>query len=117
MTTYQIYSKDDELLAEIYCNTNVYTSKIIKHPSHLVLFASIEPGCTRVKFEGDPNPSSKALENFLADRVLPQNRMFLKEEMERNGIYHYDWRELIKLNKGKTVQDDLYIEVIEDVAT
>lgn len=114
MITYQIYDDTNELLAEIYCNNGKYTSKIIKHPSRLMLFASIEAGKTRVTFEGDPNPSSSALEGFLSDRVLPEGRMYLKEEMERHGLYTYDWRELIKLNKGKTVSDDLYIEVIED---
>lgn len=112
MITYQIYNDKDELLAEIYYDGK-YTSRIIKHPSNLVLFASIVDGSDKVLFEGDSNPSSQALEGFLSDRVLPESRMFLKDELRRNNIYKYSWQELIKLNHGKTVYDNLHIEVIE----
>lgn len=35
----------------------------------------------------------------------------LKEILEKNNIYKYDWRVLIKLNKGRTVSDNYRVEV------
>lgn len=47
---------------------------------------------------------------FLEDRVLPPSRQRIKQELENHGIYRYDWRDLIELNRGR-VADDPY-EVI-----
>ena len=42
---------------------------------------------------------------FLEDRVLPPSRQNLKPELEEHGIYRYDWRDLIILNRGRVVDD------------
>lgn len=60
-----------------------------------------------------PNPDSKVIEAFLKDRVIPENRDYLKHILEANGIYEYNWKELIKLNKGRTTDDPYRVETHE----
>lgn len=67
-------------------------------------------GCRALNGKEIMHPDSEMLEYWLSDRVLPPNRMFLQEALEANGLYEYDWRKMIKLNKGKTVSD--YFSVI-----
>lgn len=53
--------------------------------------------------------STNALLVFLKDRILPSNRMFLAEELQRRGISPDDWITMIQLNKGMTYTDKYYI--------
>lgn len=59
------------------------------------------------------NLDSEILEWWLSERVIPPNRDLLKETLEAAGIYEYDWRVLIRLNQGKTIDDDYWVEVSE----
>ena len=109
MTTYQIWhDRTNEHIADLYYENGTYRAKLYKFSGGIpTLFGFPEAG-TR------PDPPSECIEHFLEDRVIPPNRDMLKHILEQNGIYEYDWRVLIKLNKGRTT-DDLYrIEVIED---
>lgn len=56
---------------------------------------------------------SDFLEYYLSDRVIPPNRDLLKQTLEAAGIYEYDWRVLIRLNHGRTIEDDNWVEVVE----
>ena len=49
---------------------------------------------------------------FLEDRVLPPSRQNLKPELEEHGIYRYDWRDLIILNRGRVVDDPYEVLVV-----
>lgn len=108
MTTYEIWDdRTNEHIADIYYKDNNYTAKLNKFTGYLpVLFGFPIAGT-------NTNPTSDAIENFLKDRVIPSNRDMLKEILHQNNIYEYDWKELIKLNKGKTTDDFFRIEVIE----
>ena len=53
-----------------------------------------------------------AVRGFLEDRVVPPNRDMLKETLESMGIYEYDWRVLIRLNHGRSVDDDFSVEAV-----
>lgn len=113
MTTYKIYDDTTkDLLAIIRYDGKQYTSEMVKHPCKMMLFASLTN--KGVIWEGDPNPVSEVLENFLSDRVLPPNRMFIEKSLAEVGLYRYDWKEMIKLNHGRTVSDPYSVEVIEE---
>lgn len=107
---YQLIADDtNELVANIYYDesANTYSAEL----KHIVwdlppLFGFPEVGSC-------PNPCSWAIENFLKSRVIPPNRDGLKYILQQNGIYEYDWKVLIKLNKGRSVDDGLRVEVVE----
>lgn len=107
MITYQIWDKNNHI-ADIYYDNKVYRAKILDRQALLpVLFGFPDNGSTE-------NPQSIHIENFLKLRVIPQNRDYLKEILAQNNMYEYDWKELIKLNKGMTTDDPYRIEVIEE---
>lgn len=56
-----------------------------------------------------PNPSSECIEAFLKSRVVPPTRMFIRETLQNMGIWEYDWRVLIALNKGDIGTDSFRI--------
>lgn len=110
MVTYQIWNdKTNKHIADLYYQDNKYSAKLL-----------VFNGCIPVLF-GFPvggsilNPTSDAIENFLRDRVIPLNRDMLEEILHQNNIGKYDWKELIKLNKGKTTDDFYRIEVIDNL--
>lgn len=43
----------------------------------------------------------------------PENRDMLKEILQANRIYEYDWRVLIRLNHGRVTDDDYSVEAVE----
>ena len=105
---YQIYNDtNNNLIANIYIENNVYTADLVSTEKPLpILFGFPEMGSR-------PNPKSEYIENFLADRVIPSNRQNIKQLLEMNGLSEYDWRELIKLNKGRTTDDCYRVETVE----
>lgn len=52
---------------------------------------------------------------FLKDRILPSNRMFLRERMMEARLDPNDWIGRLRLNKGMVYGDDYYIEVKDDI--
>lgn len=107
---YKIYDDtSNSLIANIYYTqeTNTYRADLIKRDGYIpLLFGFPEIGSR-------PNPESQYIENFLSARVIPPNRDFLKEILHLNNLYEYDWKELIKLNKGRTTDDGFRVEVVE----
>lgn len=107
---YQVYNdRTDKLIADIFYDseTNTYDADLKYYSWDIpILFG-------RPPFEPTPNPESEYIENFLASRVLPPNRQLIKEMLAETGLYEYDWKEMIKLNKGRSVEDWFRVETIE----
>lgn len=59
------------------------------------------------------NLDSDYLEFYLSERVIPPNRDLLKETLEAAGIYEYDWRVLIRLNHGRVIDDENWVDIEE----
>lgn len=66
---------------------------------------------TGMKIGGCPHPEPQYLEFWLKDRVIPENRQLLKETLQKVGLFEYNWREMIKLNHGRSVSDEFSVEV------
>ena len=114
MEIYKIYNDiDNRHLANIIYNsqTSEFTSEVFPGYEELLIFSKFNFGA--IQWGAEPHPESVYLENWLKDRVVPENRQMLKEILAKRGIYEYDWRVLIKLNKGKTVSDTYRVEVEE----
>ena len=60
------------------------------------------------------NLDSDYLEFYLSERVIPPNRDLLKETLEAAGIYEYDWRVLIRLNHGRVIDDENWVDIDEN---
>lgn len=107
--TYRIYDDtSNSLIANIYytAETNYYRADLIKRDGHIPLLFGFPISGSR------PNPKSEYIEAFLSSRVIPENRDCLKEILQANNIYEYNWKELIKLNKGRTTDDTYRVEVV-----
>lgn len=110
---YKIYNDNNgNHVATIYYNqrTNLYDSEVLIKNESPILFAKCEYG---VHWGEMPHPPQECIENWLKDRVIPENRQNIKELLERYGLYEYDWRVLIKLNHGRSVTDYYSVEVEE----
>lgn len=104
---YNIYSKDDERVAEIlvqkgegtieYYSLNILTEDKTNLP-HLLQAEQID---------------SKYLCKFLKTRVLPR-RGHVIESLNRLGIEQYTWQDMIKLNSGRVVTDKFYVLLEEN---
>lgn len=108
MVVYKVYNdKTDIHIADIYYKDNVYKARLLNKDGVIPtvfgfpILGSVE------------EPESECLEAFLSSRVIPWNRDNLQHILEVNGVYEYDWKHLIKLNKGRTVEDCFRIEVVE----
>lgn len=55
---------------------------------------------------------SEALLDFLKDRVLPANRMFIGQELKEKRMDPSDWKEMLKANQGKTYTDKYMIQMV-----
>jgi len=53
----------------------------------------------------------RATELFMDDRVIPASRQRLMPELEKIGINYYDPEQLIRYNKGVSVEDHYWIDV------
>lgn len=103
---YVIYNDDtNDLIANIYVSdSGEYSTELLSKSKDIpVLFGWPIPGSR-------PNPESKYILAFLQSRVIPPNRDMLKSILEANHIYEYDWRVLIRLNQGRTVEDHFRVE-------
>lgn len=112
---YTIYNDEtNNRVAEIYydISSKEFTSKLLIAEEAPFIFSNfsetIEGG---IDVGGCPNPESDVLEVWLKDRVIPENRDLIKETLRKVGIHEYNWREMIKLNLGKSVSDMFSVEV------
>ena len=104
---YNIYSKDDERVAEIlvqkgegeieYYSLNILTEDKTNLP-HLLQAEQI---------------NSKELRNFMYTRILPR-RAHVIDSLSKLGIKEYTWQDMIKLNSGRVVTDKFYILLEEN---
>ncbi len=90
--------------------TKEYTSELIIGDEAPILWAELNKG---IHWGKCTNPEPKYMEAWLKDRVIPENRDMLKDILIKNGVYEYNWRELIKLNHGRTVSDYYSVDVEE----
>lgn len=114
MEIYKIYSDDigKHVATITYDNkTRQFTSELLDKENSPILFGKFIND--KFIFGAEPNPKSEYLEIWLKDRVVPENRDMLKETLASMGIYEYNWRELIKLNHGRSVTDWFSVEVEE----
>lgn len=115
--TYKIYHyPTGRYLANIYydAQSDTYSAEIVDYDFNLYpsIFWKVAEGFKSVDQKGRPNPDSECILNFLKDRVIPENRDNIKQLLEDAGLYEYDWHELIKLNHGKTVDDEFSVEFV-----
>lgn len=112
---YTIYNDDtNNRVAEIYYDiaSGVYTSELFIADEAPFVFSNFsETAEGGIDVGGCPHPDSDVLEFWLKDRVIPENRDLIKETLRKVGIHEYNWREMIKLNLGKSVSDMFSVEV------
>lgn len=110
------YYPTNRHLANIYYDKDLdkYEAEIVDYDfdNYPSIFWKVSDGFTHINQKGKPHPESQYILNFLRDRVIPENRDNIKELLLQNGLYEYDWRELIKLNHGKTVDDEFSVEYV-----
>ena len=100
-------------VCNFYENNGVYTAELFEKEHIPTLFSTWDAENGRFIVGAEPNPDSIYILHWLEDRVLPPNRQGLKEVLAAHGIYEYDWRVLIRLNHGRTVEDCYSVEVEE----
>lgn len=112
---YQIYDDYTHLhVANIYYDskTNEYRAELLTKINTPSIFNHYFDSEGRAIFGAEPNPESKYILNWLQDRVIPENRDMLDEILHANGLYEYDWRVLIRLNHGRSVDDEYRVEAV-----
>lgn len=101
-----VHDITDEMIAHIYFNGTKYRAELIQKSGDIPVLFGFPTAGTR------PDPPSAAIEAFLKDRVIPENRDMLNYILRRNGVYEYDWRHLITLNIGRTTYDPYRVETV-----
>lgn len=91
--------------------TNKFTGKLIDTKNCPFVFDKPTDGFGKIIPGGNPHPDSICLLHWLEDRVIPPNRDMLKEMLIAHNLEKWDWREMIKLNKGRTTSDYFSVEV------
>ena len=107
---YRIYNDiTGQLVANLYLDsdTNVYSAELLQRSTSVpVMFLDLLHGGF------DPSPSSQAIEAFLKSRVLPPNRQNIQQLLEQEGMHEYNWKEMIKLNQGRSVEDYFSVRAV-----
>ena len=93
-------------------NTKEFSVRIIEKTGLPTLLCIIDWENAKVIQAARPNPDSECILAWLQDRVIPENRDYLKEILLANGLTEYNWRELIKLNHGRTTDDTFRVETV-----
>lgn len=60
-------------------------------------------------FGVNENPTWEDFESFLEERCFPNSRAFKKTILQRIGVDSYDTLQILELNKGRTAEDNQYI--------
>lgn len=60
-------------------------------------------------FGKNEKPTWQDFEEFLEDRCMPRSRAYSKTILRRIGLDNYDALQLIELTKGRTAEDNQYI--------
>ena len=60
-------------------------------------------------FGVNENPTWEDFESFLEERCFPNSRAMKKTIMQRIGVDSYDTLQILELNKGRTAEDNQYI--------
>lgn len=96
----------EEIVAHIYFEerTQQYSAELISKTDRPYIFGIEALGIII------PNPTHDVILSFLQNRVIPPNRQCLSEILESVGMKEYNWRELIKLNKGRRTSDPYRVE-------
>ena len=96
----------EELVAHIYFEerTQQYSAELISKTDRTYIFGIEALGIII------PNPKHDVIIRFLKDRVVPQYRYGLSETLDKAGVANYNWKELIKLNKGINNEDRYRVE-------
>ena len=96
----------EELVAHIYIDdrTQQYSAELISKTDRPYIFGIEALGIII------PNPKHGVILRFLQNRVVQPNRQYLSEILESAGMSEYNWRELIKLNKGRRTSDPYRVE-------
>lgn len=90
----------DDLLGEKPCCKTLYLSEDEKKIPFLYNFAKDD---------------SDSIYEFLKTRVLPKNRMFIGELLQKEfNSSEYNLFELLKLNKGCCYDDDIHFEIEDE---
>lgn len=110
---YNIYSEYDELrlVAKIHedKNENLVTEVLV--PYEYKYFPIDLLGVNRDWDVNNTNQNRRWLES----RVIPRTRQFLDDMLEAVKLPEWDLVQLLKLNKGRVVDDKFYIEIEETI--
>ena len=60
-------------------------------------------------FGVNENPTWEDFESFLEERCFPNSRAMKKTILQRIGVDSYDTLQILELNKGRTAEDNQYI--------
>ena len=60
-------------------------------------------------FGVNENPTWEDFESFLEERCFPNSRAMKKTILQRIGVDSYDPLQILEMNKGRTAEDNQYI--------
>ena len=60
-------------------------------------------------FGVNENPTWEDFESFIAERCFPNSRALKKTILQRIGVESYDPLQILEMNKGRTAEDNQYI--------
>ena len=63
-------------------------------------------------FGTNENPDWKDFRDFLESRCMPRSRSFCKTILKRTGIDSYDELQIVEKNKGRTAEDNQYMNFV-----
>lgn len=112
MKTYIIYSgySNNEIVGKIYCDKDNKLTCEVLIPDTRYDFPIDLLGPHR-DWEKD---DTATILRWLESRVVPRNRQFLRQMLDAYNIPEWDLDTLLKLNKGKTVNDKFSVDIIEE---
>jgi hypothetical protein len=94
---------------------------IMKNDTPLVEFKYRQSRLIKVKLLTDVNNlpieykgvlnKYRATDLFLRDRITPPTRQFINEDLKKVGIAYYDPDAMLKLNKGRNMEDQYWVDM------
>ena len=85
--------------------TEIYVDFIGKH----IKIINRTDDIMKRAFGKNENPTWQDFEEFLEERCMPRSRAFCKTILRKIGLDHYDALQILEATKGRTAEDNQYI--------
>ena len=100
MLKYKMYG-NEELIGYFEVENEVFTATILKHhPAFVCLGGEI---------------NARDMADWVYERIVPPTRQNIEVLLAKMGLRDYDQLDILKYTKGKSVNDDLWIDFLEPV--